>query len=58
MRAVYQRFEVSAPAVLGVQAFPVRAQRRNGGFVPDYFAVTEEVEVGSAPLEVNAVHGL
>ena len=58
MRAVYQALEVSAPAILGVQGLPVRAQRGNSGLVPDDFAITEEVEVSGATLEVDGVHGL
>ena len=58
VRAVHQALEVAAPAVLRVQAFPVRAKRGNGCFVPDDLPVLEEVEVGSATLQMNGVHGL
>ena len=50
VRAVYQALEVAAPAILGVQALPVRAQRSQDALVPDDFAVTEEVQVHRAPL--------
>ena len=58
VRAVYQALEVAAPAVLGVQGFPVRTQRGQDALIPDDFAITEEVQVHRATLEVDAVHGL
>lgn len=58
MRTVHQTLEVAAPAVLRVQAFPIRADGRQYGLVPDYFSVFEKVKISSAPLEVDGVHGL
>ena len=58
VRAVYQGLEVAAPAVLGVQTFPICTDCSKGSFVPDDFPVQEEVEVSSAALQVDAVHGL
>ena len=50
VRAVQQGFEVAAPAVLGVQGFPVSAYWSQDCLVPDDFAVLEEVQVHRSPL--------
>lgn len=56
--AVYQALEVAAPAVLGMQTFPICTDWSKDSFVPDYFPVQEEVQVHRAPLEMDGVHGL
>ena len=58
MRAVHQRFKVPTPTVFGVQGFPVSAEWRKDFFVPYDFAVLEEVQVNSAALQMDRVHGL
>ena len=58
VRTVHQGLEVAAPAVFGVQAFPVRAKWSQDSLVPDDLPVLEEVKVSSATLEVDGVHGL
>ena len=58
MRAVHQRPEVPAPAVLWMQRLPISADGRNYFFAPDDLAVLEEVEIDGAPFQVDRVHGL
>jgi len=41
-----------------MQRFPICAQRSNDALVPNYLSFFEEVQVDSAPLEVDGVHGL
>ena len=58
VRAVHQVTEVASPAILRVQRFPVQPNWFNDCFAPDDLAVFEEVQINSATLQVDAVHGL
>jgi len=58
MRTINKRFEIASPAILGVQRFPISTQRREDALVPYYLPIPEEVQVSSAPLQVDGIHGL
>ena len=58
MGTINKRLEVTTPPVFRVQELPVLTERGNYGLVPDYLTILEEVQVYSATLEVNGIHGL
>jgi len=58
MGTIDKRFEIASPAIFGVQSFPISTQRREDALVPYYLPIPEEVQVSSAPFQVNGIHGL
>jgi hypothetical protein len=55
MGAVHQGLKVAAPAIFGVQSFPISTQWRKDALVPYYLPILEEIQVDGAPLQVDRV---
>ena len=58
MRRIIKVFEVAAPAVEGIQGFPVFTKLFNQGIGVGEYSFDEEIEVYRKPFEVVALHGL